>query len=65
MYVQQKPVPRVRPRTDGEFGLTGPVAGLGAPGDVAAVGVVGFGMWALGLVVLGGVVIWVVRSVRR
>jgi len=43
------------------------VEGFGQPSAdaVAAMGVGAFALWALGLVVIGGVVIWVVKSIKK
>ncbi len=42
----------------GEFGQI-------SAGEAAAVGIGTFALWALGLVVIGGVIIWVVRSIKK
>lgn len=63
-YIQAKrPSDRMklRPRMDG-FGLVESTHGLGA-GDGSYAG--GWIVWALSVVFVGGVVIWVGRSLRR
>lgn len=73
MYLKQESTPVYEL---GEFGNPGSnitlfqgsdLGGFGQPsvGEAAAIGVGAFALWAIGLVVIGGVIIWVVRSIKK